>query len=107
TLANNGGPTQTIALLSGTPGSPAINAGNVSLAVDASDNPLHTDQRGTGFARTEGSSNNETIDIGAFEIQTVTNNPVPTLSAILPALIGVGYASPITLTVTGSGFISQ
>jgi len=99
TLANNGGPTQTIALLTG---SPAINAGSIGLAFVGGQS-LTTDQRGTGFARTV----NGTIDIGAFEIQTVTNNPVPALSAILPNLIGVGYASPITLTVTGSGFISQ
>ena len=43
-LADNGGPTQTIALL---PGSPAIDAGSNALAVDAQGNPLTTDQRGT------------------------------------------------------------
>ncbi len=43
TLANNGGPTETIALLAG---SPAIDAGNNALAVDASGNPLLYDQRG-------------------------------------------------------------
>ncbi len=37
TLANNGGPTQTIALLFG---SPAIDAGSNALAVDANGNPL-------------------------------------------------------------------
>ena len=41
-LGNNGGPTQTIALLAG---SPAIGAGNVALAVDQNGNPLTTDQR--------------------------------------------------------------
>jgi Dockerin type I domain len=52
-LANNGGPTATIALR---PGSPAINAGS---------NPagLTTDQRGLGFTRAFGAS----VDIGAFE----------------------------------------
>ena len=48
-LANNGGPTQTIALQTG---SPAINTGNTTLA---------TDQR--GVARPQGSAK----DIGAFE----------------------------------------
>jgi hypothetical protein len=57
-LANNGGPTQTMALL---PGSPAINAGNNLLAVDAQGNPLTTDQR--GFLRVA----DGTVDIGAVE----------------------------------------
>ena len=47
-LANNGGPTQTIALLFG---SPAIDAGSNALAVDASGNPLLYDQRGSGISR--------------------------------------------------------
>ena len=59
-LANNGGPTQTMALL---PGSPAIDAGSNALAVDASSNPLTTDQRGAGCPRVV----NGTVDIGAFE----------------------------------------
>jgi len=52
-LADNGGPTQTHALLSG------------SIAIDAGDNPdaLATDQR--GFARTAGAA----TDIGAYELQ--------------------------------------
>jgi parallel beta-helix repeat protein len=61
-LADNGGPTETCALL---PGSPAINHGS---------NPanLTTDQRGSGFARKCGIAS----DIGAFEAQSgpiVTN----------------------------------
>lgn len=54
-LANNGGLTQTHALL---PGSPAINSGN---------NPLNLlyDQRGAGYARVR----NGAADIGAFEVQ--------------------------------------
>ena len=59
-LANNGGPTQTIAL---TAGSVAINAGSNALALDANSQPLTTDQRGTGFARILGGI----VDIGAFE----------------------------------------
>jgi hypothetical protein len=59
-LAGNGGPTKTMALL---PGSPAIDAGNNALAVDAQGNPLTTDQRGPGFPRIV----NGTVDIGAFE----------------------------------------
>ena len=65
---NYGGPTQTMALL---PGSPAIGAGNPALAVDAQGNPLTTDQRGMGFARTL----NGMVDIGAFEDQVSGTAP--------------------------------
>jgi hypothetical protein len=54
-LADNGGPTFTLALM---PGSPAIDAGNNVAA-------LATDQRGAGFARHVG----RRTDIGAFEVQ--------------------------------------
>jgi hypothetical protein len=60
TLADNGGPTQTIALLSG---SPAINSGNNALAKELNGNPLTTDQRGPGYARIFLGI----VDIGAFE----------------------------------------
>ncbi|HEV3023397.1 MAG TPA: choice-of-anchor Q domain-containing protein, partial [Pirellulales bacterium] len=59
-LADNGGQTQTHALLLG---SPAINAGNNSLAVAANGGPLKNDQRGAGFARIFGG----TVDMGSFE----------------------------------------
>jgi hypothetical protein len=62
-LADNGGPTQTVALVSG---SPAVDAGSNSLAVDPSTGqPLSTDQRGTGFKRIMDGF----VDIGAFESQ--------------------------------------
>ena len=61
-LADNGGPTFTHALLAG---STAINAGLNSLALDANNQPLTTDQRGMGFSRIGGG----TVDIGAFETQ--------------------------------------
>jgi hypothetical protein len=57
-LQDNGGPTQTMALL---PGSPAIDRGSNAL-VPAD---LTTDQRGPGFDRVSGDS----VDIGAFEHQ--------------------------------------
>jgi len=68
-LANNGGTSLTHALL---PGSPAIDAGDNSLAVDADGNPLSIDQRGPGFDRVVA----ETVNIGSVEL--VTNNPVVT-----------------------------
>jgi Bacterial Ig-like domain (group 3)/Right handed beta helix region len=67
-LANNGGPTQTIALLAG---SRAINAGSTALALDQNGSPLTTDQRGAGFPRIVGG----TVDIGAFEGPTVIGSP--------------------------------
>jgi hypothetical protein len=65
-LQNNGGPTQTMALL---PGSPAIDAGNNVYA-------SMWDQRGPGFPRII----HGTIDIGAFEYRAprqLDPNPVP------------------------------
>ena len=74
-LANNGGPTPTHALLSG---SPALNTGITSNARhptdaifnDANDVVLATDQRGSGFLRAIG-----TVDVGAFESQPVAVVP--------------------------------
>jgi Dockerin type I domain len=70
-LAGHGGPTQTIALLQG---SPAIDAGSNELAVDAQGHPLTTDQRGSGFLRVV----NHTVDIGAFEVQAASQLVVTT-----------------------------
>jgi hypothetical protein len=58
-LQNNGGPTQTQALL---PGSPAIDAGDDALAV-----ALTYDQRGAPFTRFF-----STVDMGAYEAQTLS-----------------------------------
>ena len=62
-LQDNGGPTFTMALLTG---SPALDAGSDSVL----GTPLFltTDQRGTGFPRKAGSH----VDIGAFELQPCT-----------------------------------
>jgi hypothetical protein len=74
-LANNGGPTQTMAL---TAGSPAIDAGDNALVPAG----VTTDQRGAGFARIVAAN----VDIGAFEAQAPVAPPAasavaaPTLS---------------------------
>jgi len=63
-LGNYYGPTQTMALL---PGSPALDAGSNALAADFSTNPptpLMVDQRGLSRIA------NGTVDIGAYEAQT-------------------------------------
>ena len=66
-LQDNGGPTQTHALM---PGSPAIDAGNNAYATD-------WDQRGEGFPRIV----NGIIDIGAFEFQGAGPGPSPSRSS--------------------------
>jgi predicted outer membrane repeat protein len=88
-LANNGGPTQTMALL---PGSPAIDrGGNAYVAAGV------TDQR--GLTRIV----NGTVDIGAFEVQAPTG---PTASTLLvagfPSSIQAGTASTIIVTAKDS-----
>jgi CSLREA domain-containing protein len=82
-LQNNGGPTQTIALL---PGSPAIDKGTSG--------GLTNDQRGAGFPRTvddpgtPNASGGSGTDIGAFELQTVTPTVLGNISTRL--LVGTG-----------------
>jgi len=80
-LANNGGPTFTHALTSG---SPAIDTGNNVAG-------LTTDQRGTGFPRVVAAA----ADIGAFELQVQLTEPprlVPATSVwglgLLAGLLG-------------------
>ena len=92
-LANNGGPTQTHALLIN---SPAFNRGNNVLAVDVANSnaPLTTDQRGTGFAR----NNFGIVDMGALE-STVLDSPEGTTG---PDAFVVTYSSIGTVIVTVS-----
>ncbi len=109
-LADNGGLTMTHALL---PGSPAINAGNNSVAIDPQTQaPLTVDQR--GFLRFYGG----TVDIGAFEVQPVitgtiiygnaTGSPTPRfVSGVLLSAVGSPDVSAITSaagTYTLGGF---
>jgi hypothetical protein len=89
-LQDNGGPTETMALLAG---SPAIDAGDNALAVDANGQPLTTDQRGVPFARIQGG----TVDIGAFEVQKPSLSPVT-----LPnGTYGTFYSQSITASENG------
>jgi hypothetical protein len=69
-LQNNGGQTDTHALLAGSPG---INNGNncvLDLSCSSGNPPasLVNDQRGQGFARRDGKA----VDIGSFEVKTAT-----------------------------------
>ena len=92
-LQNNGGPTQTIALL---PGSPAIDAGSNTLAVDPSTGlPLTTDQRGPGFPRIVGKA----VDIGAYEFPVTAYVVVTTQP---PATVTAGSGFGLTVAVEDS-----
>ena len=73
-LAGNGGPTQTHALL---PGSPAINASSSTES---------NDQRGTPFVRDDGNG----VDIGSFEVQSIDFGDAP---AAFPTTIAQNGAS--------------
>jgi len=94
-LQDNGGPTLTHALLSG---SPAIDAGNNAYATDF-------DQRGPGFPRIV----NGIIDIGAFEFQGAGPGPSTEWVAGLPPAVSHSVAelpahSPGQgSTITGEG----
>ena len=105
TLSDNGGPTETIPLLAG---SPAIDAGDNAKALDASGQPLTTDQRGPGFPRIQGAR----VDIGAFEFTPAPPPTPPTINWPNPADIVYGTAldrtqldATASVTVDGSTVI--
>ena len=89
-LADNGGPTRTMALLAG---SPALDAGSNALAVDPGTGiPLSFDQR--GFYRVF----NSRADIGAFEVQPTTAFRVTSIARVgtdmqlaFPTILGKFY----------------
>jgi CSLREA domain-containing protein len=102
-LQNNGGPTQTHALLSN---SPALDAGDNALAKDTSGNPLLTDQRGAGrIADSADADATATVDIGAFELhQGLEDVPDQTTNEDTPLSVSfsVGDNSPAVSSVAVS-----
>jgi hypothetical protein len=98
-LQDNGGPTDTMALL---PGSPAIDAGSDALAVDSSGGPLAFDQR--GFPRVA----NGTVDIGAFEVQVylVYNTADSGGGSLRSALTNADRAGGSVITFATNGTIN-
>ncbi len=101
-LGNYGGPVQTMALL---PTSPAINAGNDTLAID----PI-TSQILGGDARGASRFNSGPVDIGAFEIQVylvTTTSDVMTdgQTTLRQAIIGASLFSDsvVRFAISGAG----
>jgi len=90
TLASNGGPTRTLALLAG---SPALDAGDPGASGSGGTACAATDQR--GYFRPQGAH----CDIGAFEQVAGLS-----VTAITPPQGGTG--GTVTATVSGSGFVA-
>jgi len=84
-LGDYGGPTQTMALL---PGSPAIDAGDSTAPGLPS-----TDQR--GFARISGAA----VDLGAYEVQLPTLSP----ATLADGTYGTAYSQTLTATEDAGG----
>jgi predicted outer membrane repeat protein len=84
-LANNGGPTQTIALL---PGSPAIDHGSNTYVASGV-----ADQRGLPRIA------NGTVDIGAFEVQPAVTIPSSLVVTGFPSATTAGAAATFTVMV--------
>jgi hypothetical protein len=99
-LQNNGGRTQTHALL---PGSPAIDAGG-PMCTDATGAPLATDQRGKPRLVDGNGDSTAACDIGAVEFFPVVNDFVtldPALeTAFAPTAVPGGPAGTFTITAT-------
>lgn len=89
-LQNNGGPTQTMALSSG---SPAIDAGNPSGCRDSNGNLLKTDQRGKPRPDMEDTGG---CDMGAYESQSVASGPVLTGYCAAPSYPRCAVALDLT-----------
>lgn len=98
-IANNGGATQTYALMSG---SPAVNTGSNALAVDPLNAPLTTDQRGAGFPRILGGR----VDIGSFESAFIPTAASISVGGKVITPEGRGIAKA-RVTLTGASGISR
>jgi hypothetical protein len=94
-LQNNGGPTQTMALL---PGSLAIDSGDTSeIPLDPNtEQPYAYDERGAGFSRVAGLG----VDIGAYEAQGFVLNVSGGNNQ--STAVNNAFANPLVVTVTAA-----
>ncbi len=93
-LANNGGSIQTMMPAAG---SPAIAAGNVSVAVDPQfSNPLTSDQRGVDYVRVI----NGSVDLGSVQSNS---GAALSLALSLPTSLVAGTAQSLTVTALAPG----
>ena len=113
-LQNNGGPTQTHALLAG---SPAIDAGDSNGCRDNTGALLQTDQRGLPRATDGNGDGKAACDIGAFELNaqnitpmisvsdvTVTEGNSGTVNATFQVTLSAPSSQQVTVTFsTGDG----
>ena len=108
-LQNNGGPTNTRAVL---PGSPAIDRGNNCVQTDtcATDpspstlpEPLVTDQRSIGFPRV----NNGRVEIGAYELQLIPTSANVSVAGQVTDESGTPISRVIVTLTDMSGNIRQ
>ena len=88
-LKNNGGPTQTIALLPGSPAVDAIPVSPVNYCTDVTGMPVTTDQR--GITRPQGPA----CDIGAFELVQATLEVITATGATFGATEGVTFTGTV------------
>jgi hypothetical protein len=100
TLANNGGSTQTIALL---PGSAAIDAGDDGVC--EADPVNHLDQRGVERPQDGNGDGTASCDIGAFELQLILRfsgffQPIDNLPTINS--VKAGQAIPVKFSLGGN-----
>jgi Chlamydia polymorphic membrane protein (Chlamydia_PMP) repeat len=96
-LADNGGPTQTIALQVGSPAVDAIPAASCTDQATPMPNPLKTDQRGVTRPDPE-DIGNPACDIGAYELVECTG-AFPSLATVFPP--NHKFVSESVMGVTG------
>jgi Calx-beta domain len=91
-LVNNGGPTQTHALVAG---SPAIDRGNPNGCLDSTGAPLPTDQRGLPRGFDGNGDGRAACDIGAFELNAQDLSPAISIS---DAIVTEGNSGAVNVT---------
>ena len=100
-LQDNGGPSDTHALL---PGSPAIDSGNPAGCTDQFGAPLIADQRGMSRTFDGDGDGNAICDVGAFEAQEFIPEPEPTFIDVPPDHWAYPFIEAIATAGLTAGF---